>query len=297
MRTAHTPLILAAVLAGCTSEPNAPSDAIDPSFVVAASSETVVITEADITRQAENTVPTDNWVLYTRLAGNGEFHQGPGTSPSGTGSLELVTPDVTGADKVTLFNFDYHETPLADFTALAYHTYQSAALVPIQLPSINLTVDFNGPAAGGFTTLVFEPVYNPAQGAIVPQTWQDWDAIFGGNGIWWSTRLIEDPTGTGTVCATVCYVTWNAILAAAPNATILGGIGINQGAGSPALTASVDAFAVGVNNETTTYDFELFDPAASREDCRDGGWETVTRADGTPFANQGDCVSYTNTGI
>ena len=291
MRSAHTSLILAFVLAGCTGEPNAPSDAVDPSFAVTANGNVVVVTEADITRQAENTPPTDNWVLYTRLAGNGNFRQGPGTPPSGTGSLELVTPDPGGADKVTLFNFDYVGTPLADFTELAYHTYQSSALVPIQLPSINLTVDFNGPGVeGGFTTLVFEPVYNPAQGPIVTQTWQDWDAIFGGNAIWWSTRAF------GTVCATVCYVTWDQILAAAPNATILGGVGINQGSGSPALTASVDAFAVGVNDETTTYDFELFDAAASRDDCREGGWQTVTRADGTPFKNQGDCVSYTNTG-
>jgi uncharacterized protein (UPF0548 family) len=35
---------------------------------------------------------------------------------------------------------------------------------------------------------------------------------------------------------------------------------------------------------------------ASRDDCKDGGWERLRRADGAPFRNQGDCVSYVNIG-
>ena len=31
-------------------------------------------------------------------------------------------------------------------------------------------------------------------------------------------------------------------------------------------------------------------------DCRDGGWTNLADADGHPFKNQGDCVSYVNTG-
>lgn len=30
--------------------------------------------------------------------------------------------------------------------------------------------------------------------------------------------------------------------------------------------------------------------------CKDGGWATSSRADGTPFTNQGDCIQYVNTG-
>src|SRR5687768_4231269 len=52
--------------------------------------DSVVVTESDITRQAEDTPPTDNWVLYTRAAGNGTFRSGPGTPPSGVGSFETV---------------------------------------------------------------------------------------------------------------------------------------------------------------------------------------------------------------
>lgn len=36
--------------------------------------------------------------------------------------------------------------------------------------------------------------------------------------------------------------------------------------------------------------------AVGKDDCKNGGWQTFTRADGSPFKNQGDCVQYTNTG-
>jgi hypothetical protein len=292
-RNSTLAVALLATLAACSSETVSPSNdtAPTPSFATS-STGAVVITEADITRQAEDTPPLDNWVLYTRLAGNGTFRVGPGNPPEGVGSLELVTPNPLGTDKVTLFNFDYNSTPISAFTALGYHTYQSSALVPIQLPSINLTIDMNGGAfvAGDFATLVFEPVYNLAQGPVLPNVWQDWDAIFGGQALWWVTR---DVPGIGLRGATA---TWTAIKAALPNATILGGIGINQGTGSPALTASVDAFVVGVSGNTTTYDFEPFVTASNKGDCKDGGWQNARRSDGSRFKNQGDCVSYTNKG-
>ena len=36
--------------------------------------------------------------------------------------------------------------------------------------------------------------------------------------------------------------------------------------------------------------------AAVKDDCKDGGWKSFTRADGSPFKNQGDCIQYTNHG-
>lgn len=283
-----------AAATACNSEPTVPTDnAFAPAFATSATGNTVVVTEADITRQPEDTPPTDSWVLYFRSTGSAAFRNGPGTPPEGQGSFEMITPDVDA--KFSLFNFDYHTTPIANFTALAYHTYQSSAAVPVQLPSLNLTIDRDGPGAadpvnGGFATLVFEPVYNVAQGPIVPGTWQDWDAIAGGNAVWWLTRdnSVLGPRGT--------TFTWNAFKTVFPDATILGGIGPNQGSGSAGLTASVDAFLVGVNSNNTTFDFELFAAASSKDDCKDGGWRTFKRANGSSFKNQGDCVSYTNNG-
>lgn len=38
-------------------------------------------------------------------------------------------------------------------------------------------------------------------------------------------------------------------------------------------------------------------PPTSTDQCKDGGWQTYKDAQGTPaFKNQGDCVSFVNTG-
>ena len=251
----------------------------------AAGSTTVVVTENDVARQAEDTAPTKSWVIYTRPAhpGTATFRTGPATPPLGVGSLEFST--ARGSDKVQAFNFDYVGTPLSLIDAIGYSTYRSAGSLQ-QVAAINIVVDFNGPdAAGGFTTLVFEPVYNTDQSAVESGKWQTWDAFNGGNAIWWSSKAIPG------VCASSCYVSWSDILAANPNATIMGGFGINQGSGNPGLTTAVDALAIGVSGATTTYNFE-----PSKDQCKDGGWQTLKRADGSSFKNQGDCVSYMNNG-
>jgi len=36
--------------------------------------------------------------------------------------------------------------------------------------------------------------------------------------------------------------------------------------------------------------------ATSKDACKGGGWQSLTRLDGSTFKNQGDCVSYTNNG-
>jgi hypothetical protein len=34
----------------------------------------------------------------------------------------------------------------------------------------------------------------------------------------------------------------------------------------------------------------------NKDDCKKGGWATMSRADGSSFTNQGDCIQYANTG-
>lgn len=38
------------------------------------------------------------------------------------------------------------------------------------------------------------------------------------------------------------------------------------------------------------------DVATDKDECKDGGWKDMTRADGSSFKNQGDCIQYVNTG-
>ncbi len=292
-----------------------------------AAATTETVTEADVTRQVENTPPTDEWVLYTRPGtppSAGAFVDGPATPPVGAGSLQLTT--VTGAEKVFLFNYDHVGTALSAIDELAYSTYRTAG-TGSQVASLNLQVDYNGDAAGGFTTLVFEPVYNTDQGAVVNNTWQDW--IADGTGRWWSTQPINGQGGGATVAN---LRTWAQIVANNPDAVITGGVGVNQGSGNGGLTDYVDAFTF----DETTYDFERVGDADgdgvkddsdncvdaanpdqadqdndglgdacdpdidgdgvpnendtnSKDDCKKGGWAMFTSP---KFKNQGDCVSY-----
>jgi hypothetical protein len=37
-------------------------------------------------------------------------------------------------------------------------------------------------------------------------------------------------------------------------------------------------------------------PSTNKDQCKNNGWQSLSRADGTPFKNQGDCIQYVNTG-
>jgi len=249
-----------------------------------------IVTESDVSRQVEDTPPLRNWVLYTRPGtATGAFVVGPGNPPAGVGSLELETPLLT--DKVYLFNYDHVGTPLISISAIGYSTYRdpTSTATDVQVTSINIQIDKNGGSfvPGDFATLVFEPVYNSSQGSVVEGAWQTWDAYEGGQAIWWSTR----PMGSCLVAP--CFGTWNQILTNYSGATILGGFGVNQGSGNGGLTASTDALKISYGDVCATYDFE---PFRATNECKKGGWQTMRRADGSEFKNQGDCVSYVNTG-
>jgi hypothetical protein len=266
--------------------------AATPNSAALVDCDNIVVTNDDISEQAMGTSPAKNWVLYKRGTGDGEAKVGPGTPPSGVGSYELTTPAAN--DKAYLFNYDHMGTKLSDVNKIGYSTYRTAGSLQ-QVTALNVEIDFNGPDVdGGYSVLVFEPVYNTDQGAVQTGVWQTWDAYNGGEARWWSSRAING------VCAFSCYVSWDFIVANNPDAVILGGFGINQGGGNPGLIASTDNLSLGYGEGDdavcVTYDFEPYRVATSRDDCKDGGFQNVKRADGSSFKNQGQCVQYVNTG-
>jgi hypothetical protein len=193
-------------------------------------------------------------------------------APAGFGNyaLELSTP--SNSDKAQYFTGQDAGVSLASIADdISYYTYRSAGQ-DSQLPSLNIAVDTNGPAVGGFTTLVFEPVYNTEQGTVETGAWQQWNAS--GPATWWSTH---DITG---VCAANCFVSLDSIVANNPGATVLG-YGVNQGSGNPGLVAAADGLTIAGK----TFDFEV-----TKNDCKGDGWETNFAA-GT-YKNQGECVSH-----
>ncbi|MEO5814247.1 MAG: hypothetical protein ABIT20_03095 [Gemmatimonadaceae bacterium] len=283
------PILLMA--AACERSPVEPASLAPASTRTASltGNSTVVVAEASVVRQPENSPPTNNWVLYTR-AGTpptaGQFVIGPDAPPLGVGSFQSQL--ALSTEKLTLFNYDHVGTALSSITALSYATYKNPGST-FPFPSINIEIDINGGTlnAGEFRTLVFEP-YNQPGFVDAVGVWELRDAYDGGAARWWSTGV--------TSCPQSSPCTWSALLASYPGATITGGFGINAGSGNAGLHGAVDALSISYGSGSVTYDFEPFVTATSRESCKDGGWKTRTRADGSPFKNQGDCVSYVNNG-
>ncbi len=237
------------------------------------------------TAAAATVVITQNsagWApLDTRPGGAHRFTEDYGAPAGlGSGSLELTT-DATTAAKADYMTLAHAGTPLASVTDLAYWTYQAATpQPPIAAASYQVQLDTDGVVGdgAGFTTLVYEPYWN---GVVLPATWQSWDVDAGQ---FWSSRTTAcglvagaggPPLYSLAVVKTLC-----------PNAVVLG-IGVNIGTFNPGYTVATD----GVQFNDTTYDFELGRRPASKDDCKNGGWQTFNDP---AFKNQGDCVSYVN---
>jgi hypothetical protein len=260
----------------------------------------------------------DSWTAQTNDAsgtpvpfgtcanGSVSFVSGPATPPLGVGSAELTTGNVTsGGDcAAQLRNTAYAGMKLSDLNALSYSTYVNKNNGQ-QAPYLSLEVNNSGNAGGSVDDIVFfEPPYQqpttgdpslPDQGAVAYDTWQSWNALEGG---WWDNNGELGYGGSQQVQPLSAYVT------AHPNAVIVnastgGGVRLAVGYASPGdqFDGNVDAFTIGTAASTTTYDFEPNLPSPTTKDqCKNGGWQNYADANGTPFKNQGDCVSYVATG-
>jgi hypothetical protein len=257
--------------------------------LVATAAATVAVLALAGSAAAATIVVTQNsagWhPLDTRPGGTVTFTNEFGAPPGlGSGALKLTTNATTGA-KADYYTFAHAGTPILAVNDLAYWTYQApTGQPPVADPSYQLQIDVNGSAPEGFTTLVFEPYWNVAQGPIVPGTWQHWDVD---SGLFWSSRTVVD--GTCVLAAGAGgppLYTLTQIKTLCPNAVVLG-IGVNIGTFNPGYTVGAD----GVQFNDTVYDFEVGRRPTSKDDCKDGGWATFNDP---AFKNQGDCVSFTN---
>lgn len=248
--------------------------AIVPTFAAS----TVVVTPSNLQGWASTDV---------RGAGTLTYVNDP-TSPMPTGALQLTTSN-SNTDKVDYMHAA--NTALSSVTELSYATKQVSGPATAD-PSYQLPVDLNGD--GTFdTTLVYEPYWN---GAVVPGTWQTWDVAAGQL---WSSKSYTDPANlTCTVTAGAGgapFYTLSALQTACPSAKVLG-FGVNIGSYNPNYVVETD----GVNFNGTTYNFELVTPGpvvnepTSKDACKKDGYKAFTDAQGQPFKNQGQCVSYTN---
>jgi hypothetical protein len=187
-----------------------------------------------------------------RGAGKAEVSDEYG-APTGGGKAALRLSTPTGDDKVNYYAAgDDAGTPLAEWVpTAAYSAYQGAADNPIQFPSLQLVVDYNGADAGGFATLTYEPVYNPGD-STTPDEWHRYQA---GAGNWCSTKVIP---GVIDANQTFCSNGGAKPLTdyTASTGIVVNAVYINQGSGNPGLESAVDL----ITTPSTTYDFELTKP-------------------------------------
>lgn len=232
----------------------------------------------------------NGWTKFTRDTGTISISNEHG-APAGFGveSLSIKTP--LSNDKAYAKYTLPSPIDLDNLTVLNYSSFRdsSSTAIPGAAPALNLEIDFNGAADGGYSTLVYEPIYQTGGAAgVVPETWQQWQAALD-TAKWWSTRPIGAAPNVDT------FPTLAEIKAANPDA-VVGTVAVNQGGGNPGLVGAADALTI---NETT-FNFEVTEPVTppvvvtpeNKDDCKNNGWKTVKTADNKSFKNQGQCVSY-----
>lgn len=229
----------------------------------------------------------------TRPGGAVNFVVDP-TAPGNphVGALQLTTDATTTAKAQFMHGAN---TPISSVNQLGYWTKQNSASFPggdasYQMPTclggVVAPTSTNPSGCIGFTTFVFEPYEN---GTVIPGTWQQWNV---GAGQMWSSRSYSN--GSCTVVAGgggAPFYTLPGLKAACPNAVVVG-FGVNIGSNNPSYNVEADL----VDFNGTVYNFEPYVVANNKDVCKNGGWQMYTRADGSGFKNQGDCIQYTNTG-
>lgn len=189
--------------------------------------------------------------------------QGPGTPPAGNGSAELAVDATSGGNALVLQ--DYAGTRLSEITELRYSTYRQSADAGNNLAialQLNVDYDLTDQATGYQGRIVFEP-YQGTGGNVLQGTWQTWDARAGK---WWGTGVSVPRGGvtSGNPCVQATPCSWAELLAAFPNVGVhatYGAVVLKAGSGWASFRGNVDKLAIGVNGETTTFDFELGTPA------------------------------------
>ena len=186
----------------------------------------------------------------------------PATPPLGNGSAQLSTGNGTsGGDEDPRTTF--HDGILLSWiTSLSFSTYDTLNNGQ-QLPYLVLDINPNGGATEDRTyRTFFEPPYQtpstgngllPNQGATAMNTWQTWNALTGG----WGDNSGIGNHGTGVE-------PFSTFITAHPNAAIAatsGGLGglefrVGQAGATDRSNGYVDNVTIGVNGQSTTYDFE-----------------------------------------
>jgi len=216
-----------------------------------------IITVTDCNLQGWVKQPSANTTL--------QFTLGPSIPPLGKGSLEYFAPD---RSQTRIRSTSYHNTLLSSITEFRYSTFIQSRQTNTDNIYVVLQVDRNN---DGLTddNLIFESRWQtgiwvagilPDQGPEIPNTWQTWDLLHGG---WFAGPPPNpNPEMGGALFSLASYIT-KYPTAKIVNQNLAGGTGgIRVNFGCPVgycggnYKGNADAFTIGINGQTTIYDFE-----------------------------------------
>jgi hypothetical protein len=244
-----------------------------------AANSTVVVSQSNM----------NGWTSFQE-GGNGTFAlvNGPAPAPAGIGSARMTLDSAD--DGMVVATAAHVGTFLNQINKLQYSTYVASGGPP-QAIALQFEIDFDSTDANSAFQgrLVYEPYHTQT---VLSGQWQQWNTLDNSSsGNWWFTRAPGN-----TVCTMGNPCTWSEVLTYYPRISVLGRTILKAGSGWSSFNGNVDKLVIGVGADETTYDFEPYEAADDKDDCKGGGWQNVRRADGSSFKNQGDCVSYTNNG-
>lgn len=223
----------------------------------------VLIGDSATTNQSQNVRVTDNWIHNVTSDTRGAYGVSVGNL-AGTPNLQVLDNDIdtlTGGGWVHAVGLE-RDTP-----SVSVQGNDISNLVDLtpSVPSDSIAVFFE--ANPSFSTAqVHQNNFNltAASFGIAVHPAIPGAGAVNGTCNWWNSPTgptsASNPGGTGAqVSPRVTFAPW--LIAPAPGGACLGG------------------------NVPT-----------GKADCKDDGWQTRVRADGTTFKNQGDCIQYLNTG-
>lgn len=190
----------------------------------------------------------------------GSLVVGPDSPPLGTGSAQI---SVTGTERRNLATYQFSGTPLASIGTLRYSTYNPSAGnggSANRSGYLQFNADFNGSDTWQ-RRLLFLPTDN---GAVIQNTWQEWDTLNNGNALWrysgltWPAGIGEPGTTPGTTPKT-----WNVILSTYPGVRVRvtdSFLGIRVGEPyADGYTENLDAVKFGTPSSLTFFNFDPLD--------------------------------------
>jgi hypothetical protein len=151
--------------------------------------------------------------------------------------------------------------------------------------------------------LVAAPTTGLADGAIVTVDGTGWIPSSAGGSMTVGlcpSSILATPTLGATLCGEVVVFpiavddagSFSVPLQVFRTETTLDGLGTLNCTGA-GVSCVVFATEINVNSPTTTFVFAsvpISFAATAKTDCRDGGWQSVTDANGDAFRNQGQCI-------